>query len=355
MPVKCEKCGKTFVSQHRRKEVCCGQSISVPSEEYGKCEAERLASRVHFNRTYPICASNRCGYFGGRGNSVGCLKLPVVDRKKRPCGIVTELLHGKGCFDREDPQFEPGSITGWKAFQQPSLDDHCIAVTSLSRLDHHRARQTACLDSWRKFGLSIIAVNQPAEMELLQDAYPQVDRWIENDVPNENYERHMQRIKHLANVATVIDQTILLINSDIEIYGGQGMITGPMAEGKQVVGIRWNYPENDYESAERERWGLDAFSFTPELARSLPELDLTIGRPMWDYWIPLHSRISNQPMEFIGQRLFYHQSHNILWSQDDWHKGAKIVSDHYSYDFGPMAEPFRNSLPYPPDAEANDQ
>ena len=173
-------------------------------------------------------------------------------------------------------------------------------------------------------------------------------QWIVKDSPLTNYPWHTQLITDLANVAVELNRTVLLINSDVEIYGDQSKLTAPLADGKQVVGIRWNYSDGKHHQAKREQWGLDAFSITPDFARSLPRLRLRIGRPMWDYWLPLHSRTIGQPMHFIGEALFYHHSHEIHWSNADWNMAAKWVSEHYNYDFGTWAKPFRNSLPFPP-------
>ncbi len=241
----------------------------------------------------------------------------------------------------------------WKGQQQSSMDEHCIAVTALSELPHHQERQAVCLDSWKAFGLSVVAVNQPHEVASLRGQYPQVSEWVGKTQESGFYERETTRIVDLIRVARKLNHPVLLINSDIEIYGDQSQIIDPLRQGKQVAGIRWNYPKTktgcpDYQAATRELWGLDAFSFTPDQAETYPELPLAIGRPFWDYWIPTHAKAHGHEMQFIGERMFFHARHKLHWSEHDWHIGRDVVAKEYGVDYDKNAASFRRSLPFPP-------
>ncbi len=88
--------------------------------------------------------------------------------------------------------------------------------------------------------------------------------------------------------AREIGQTILLINSDIEIHGEQRVIREAIETGV-LVGIRHDY-KDQWWTGSRFIWGLDAFSFTPEQAAELPYDPYCIGKPVWDYWLPQHFR-----------------------------------------------------------------
>lgn len=201
--------------------------------------------------------------------------------------------------------------------QQPSMDDCCIAVTSLS--PHRLERQTLCLDTWQRAGLTIAAVQAPGED--LQREYPQVSHWFTAESAGP------PTINELADVAITLDTPVIIINADIEIHGEQRLIRNGM-QGGLLIGVRHNYRQNWWNSKE-ERWGLDVFGISPDFAASLPKLGLRISRPMWDYWLPYHCKLLGNPKRWIKEPLFFHRSHPQAWSQDDWQAGSDIFCEHY--------------------------
>lgn len=207
--------------------------------------------------------------------------------------------------------------------QQPPITAF-VAVTSLSPLPRHQETQPRCLDSWKRLGLTIRAVNTPAEIETLRELYPQVDEWVVSDDQGTEYNFPTQRINALVDQS----QPFLLINSDIEIRGRQERLLEILASGKVGVGIRYNY-SGHWRTGKREGWGIDAFLMRPEQARTLPQTQFCIGRPMWDYWLPYHFDAIGQPMEWVGEPFFYHQSHPVHWETTDLDRGRKWIEEAY--------------------------
>jgi hypothetical protein len=228
-----------------------------------------------------------------------------------------------------------------------SLDPYFKAVTALSELPHHLTRQTTCLDSWVRFGLSVIAVNTPDQIKRLRPLYPQVSQWIESNEVTSDYDRPTQKIVRLCRVATDIDMPVLMINSDIEIHGTHEQLLNRIGDNNCVVGIRFNYT-GERVTAVREPYGLDAIVVTPEMAETLPAIGFGIGRPMWDTWIPYHFRKLGYTLEFIGEPLFYHEAHGVFWSQEDWELGARCVVEECGVTMDYIRYGMRQSLPYPP-------
>lgn len=231
-------------------------------------------------------------------------------------------------------------------YLQQTTVDEIELVTSLSLQPHHQARQAICLRTWQRAGFRVHAVNSQSEIDLLQPDYS-IDCWHACEDVSTIYDRPTQTVWSLAQLAVHLDKPILLLNSDIEIHGPQSMLLDPLLDGCQIIGIRHNYASRWWQS-KREEWGFDAFSFTPDQARSLPRLPLGIGRPVWDYWLPLHFRKQWGQQEFIGEPFFYHKIHAIHWSRDDWDIGARVLSDAYDYPIGCISKALRNSLPFPP-------
>lgn len=207
-----------------------------------------------------------------------------------------------------------------------------VAVTALSRLPHHISRQTECLNTWKDFGLDVIAVNTREEIAELSRRYPQVDHWRASENLTESYAtNHTQKITSLTEVSAELNKPILLINSDIEIRGDQSRLFSAIRPGEMTIGVRHNYA-TDWRKGERERWGFDAFYIEPSFARSLPRLDLGIGKPVWDYWLPIHCYQQQIRINVIQYGLFFHQSHPQKWTLDDSDRGIKVIQSHYGHD-----------------------
>ena len=192
--------------------------------------------------------------------------------------------------------------------QQPSIAN-LVAVTSLA--PHRLDRQTVCLDSWKKLGLSIVSVNSQAEIDEISGDYPQVDNWI----PASNPDCKTQRINTLLDVATSLQTPILLINADIEIYGDQSRLLDLVSQRKIAVGIRHNY-ELHPGIATIEKWGLDAFVVYPEQVDRLSKVNFSIGKPMWDYWLPWEMQKLHE-LNLIDEPYFFHRSHELAWTEQE--------------------------------------
>lgn len=202
-------------------------------------------------------------------------------------------------------------------FQQPSMDDCCVAVTSLNPDPEAVDRQSLCLDSWRRFGLSIVAMQTDLEADELRSVYPQVGVWCQY-----NGATSTPKIKYLANVAAIFDRTALVLNADIELHGRQSIVRDAIARGT-LIGLRHNYNSHWWLSS-IEDLGIDAFSFTPGLAESLPDVPFLIGKPWWDFWLLNHFR--GTPTSWITEPLFFHRTHDVRWSESDWNRYADLFA-----------------------------
>lgn len=247
--------------------------------------------------------------------------------------------------------FEPGVFhcvgDGWERWtrvkQKPI--DNLLAVTSLSALTHHAVRQPICLDSWKRTGLRVVSVNAGYEIDNLEGLYPQVDEWVRCDQQGTAYPKPTQLINRLLGVAITMDSPILLLNSDIEIYGNQEVLTEKAARRQCAIGIRHNY-DFSQATATMEPYGLDAVLVYPEQVVGIPEMQYAIGRPFWDYWLPWHMMQTGTELEWIGEPFFYHQSHPLNWSQDDWLLGYYWNRAHYGVEVN--WPEWRQSMPFPP-------
>lgn len=266
------------------------------------------------------------------------LKQWIKD-KQHPDRVRIERAAGK-VFEGIDP---PWTWSDWASSQQSPIRG-IVAVTSLSPLSKHLERQPRCLDSWKRFGLTIASVNTSAEVESIQGLYPQVDHWIVEDDQPTLFTRKTQYVHRLVRAAVDLDARPLLINSDIEIFGDQKLLTS-IPEDVAMVGIRHNYSDTP-KSSMREGYGLDAFLLPYRFAQSIPETCYAIGKPFWDYWLPWLMDREGVTQQWIGSPLFYHQSHPLHWNEADWLLGREWFESEYRVFVS--WEEWRRSKPYPP-------
>ncbi len=204
----------------------------------------------------------------------------------------------------------------WDELYKPILG--LVAVTSLA--PHRKERQLVCLNSWRRFGLDIMAVNSQAEIDSMRDDYP-IAKWIAAE-----FEK-TPKINSLIDVSAMEDTAILVINSDIEIYGQQSRLTDLVANRQSAIGIRHNY---DFRPgyAIIEPWGLDAFLIYPEQIPRLSKVDFAIGKPMWDYWLADELEKLGK-CDWIGEPYFFHRSHPIAWTQEESTKAHEAYANRF--------------------------
>lgn len=200
-------------------------------------------------------------------------------------------------------------------------------VTSFS---HSRsARQKQCLASWLKHGCEVIGVQSPGESEKLSKVYDAVT-FVETDLVGDMFGKpHFVRIKALINQA--VDQPILILNSDIEITLSRDQFAADweVPEGKNLrIGIRWDV---NVRTNRRQllKWGIDAFLITPQMALVLPDIGLTLGCPVFDYWIPWYLRRLGYGIVTNKNPGLLHHVHHRNWSMDDYHTGWRLMTENY--------------------------
>lgn len=199
--------------------------------------------------------------------------------------------------------------------QFPYIGD-TVFVTSLSPTNTERQQEV--LASWVEFGATIVVVNTSAEIVRLRAMYPQVHHWVENEDEAKWQDRKTQPIVVLANIATLLNRPVYIINSDVEVIGERELL--PQPDERLVLGVRWNYTD-DRNDATEFQWGFDVLGITPDHARNLPaEFPFGIGQPVWDYAAPLTMA---KQYRVVHEPLFYHREHPLNWSDQAWQEGAE--------------------------------
>lgn len=201
-------------------------------------------------------------------------------------------------------------------------------VTSLSvkRID----RQKKCIQSWKQFGVPIIAVQSNDEAQQISDTYDNVSV-VGTDLVGDRFNMpKCVRIKAMTRLA--IHESVLILNSDIEIRSDPGVFLNRWSDGDDgelKVGIRWDQMPKS-KAAKMFKWGIDAFLITPKIDADLPDIGMTLGAPAWDYWIPYHL-VTKQQYRVTTYKDFslVHEIHNRQWSDAAYQSGLKIMQEEY--------------------------
>lgn len=193
-------------------------------------------------------------------------------------------------------------------------------------------RQNQCLASWLRMGCEVVGVQSRGESEQMSLLYPGAS-FVETDLVGDLFGKpHFVRVKALIDQA--VSEPVLILNSDIEIRATQDMFTSQWEtpETKELkVGIRW---EEDLRTGRCQllKWGIDAFLITPEIAAMLPDIGMTMGCPVWDYWVVWYlNSVGYSVVTNTNQGLF-HAVHHRNWSMDDYHKGWELMALNYGED-----------------------
>jgi hypothetical protein len=249
-----------------------------------------------------------CGLRGG----------PCVDRKRTTGPLLVQIgdarpkaMDVQSCRKCDDRTIDDGRI----------YRDSIRIVTSFS--PQRTERQLACLASWQRLGMSIVAVQPEHEIESMAAVYAGV-QWLPCD-------GQRPTIAELAAVAE--SGPVLLINSDIAIESTMPEFRRNWLanEDKTLrVGCRWEVAADG--SQHLQRWGIDAFLITPEMLADFRDLGFRIGQPAWDYWMVIHYASLGYRIRAKIDRGLMHATHTQAWSKAEGREGVAIITDHYGID-----------------------
>jgi hypothetical protein len=200
-----------------------------------------------------------------------------------------------------------------------------VTSFSPSRID----RQKHCLSTWIKAGCQVTAIQSPGEKDLLQGYFSGVE-FKETELVGDAFGRpKLVRIKSLTDEAK--EETVLILNSDIEIDVPRNIF---MSKWNSVEprtlknGVRWQRGRFG-RTKTVFKWGIDAFLITPEISRAVTDVGMTMGCPVWDYWIIWYMHTHGFAIKTDLGRCFWHENHDANWSKAEYKTGFDIMMKEY--------------------------
>jgi len=246
----------------------------------------------------------------------------------------------------EDARKSESKVEVPEVTTQQKITGHCSAITSVSPNPLRAARQLLCIQSWLRAGIKVIVVNSSDELSAME--LPTGVTGVACDDLTTLYDRRTQFVSSLILVGIETGRPFMLINSDIEISGDVRRIDEALQyPDKLTIGIRHNYHPGRKQKAFREPSGLDVFLMTPELAATVPQAPFGIGKPVWDYWLPLHFKTRGTAFNWIDSPLFWHEKHRLGWTRKEWEIGKDFLNGQYGVELGYASGEFRASLNKP--------
>lgn len=205
-------------------------------------------------------------------------------------------------------------------------------LTSLNPKDRITHQQT-CVQTWFDSGATDVCAVQTAsdDMDLLRSCFPSV-RFEVTDKTGVLFDRpYLPTIRGIVDFADFSAGGVLLINSDIEVRLSKDLIQKEFVAPSDVVRcfIRWDY--NQRKASRPIKWGIDAFMLTESIAGVLPEDGMTIGCPVWDWWLPwLSCRLLDARVSAWTSKGFMHAIHPQNWPMEQMQVGFTVMQDKYN-------------------------
>lgn len=193
-------------------------------------------------------------------------------------------------------------------------------VTSFS-LDRPERRRY-CLESWRKYGLEIVAVQLPEHADFVRQNFDGVTV-VEDPRGGKPYGLFdAVRVKAIFEQAT--DGPILIVNSDISIKDSPEKFNHDwlaVDDDEFRFGVRWDRDADGTKSL--NRYGIDVFRLSKSQAAALPDIGFCIGSDVWDYWIVWHLMRQNLRIRTMTDCRLIHAKHEKTRSED--HRAASVA------------------------------
>lgn len=202
-----------------------------------------------------------------------------------------------------------------------------VLTTSLLPTFGSFKRQEEAILSWKRLGFQIQSINDISDEEKFLNN-PCYKHYLQHGVTfiftkNESREingKTLPLIDSIIKHAAKTHYISILINSDIILTESSKitkLLQRVIEENCLCVVSRYNFDE-DINVCEIEKFGLDTFIYPSSLISTIPPSTLTIGKPLWDYWIPFHFAINNLPIYSIHDRISFHKKHAKEWDMEDW-------------------------------------
>lgn len=185
--------------------------------------------------------------------------------------------------------------------------------------------------TWTNNFDEVISINPKAEIERIRESFPGIS-FIERAAFRDKH-IYINDIIHIQKSAK--HETVAIINSDIWASEVE-----PLPHDKLIISHRIDIDSFDKKYNRKYlMWGFDFFSYPKKVVEVIPQSDMALGLPWWDYFVPffiLHR--TDIKCKFLKKSKFHHLRHKQNWSWDDhyWleNEFQKVLGVKYTRESG---------------------
>jgi len=205
-----------------------------------------------------------------------------------------------------------------------SVNNKFVFVTSCGPKNIDRTQK--CIDSWKKYGAEIYAVQLEEEAENIKKVYYDVNVISTAHRGSSIWSKKTPNILELIKLTEYSD--VIIINSDIEItYSLEDFYkeTSLPNEKAFLCGIRYNKNKTPMTISSRPSWwepfGIDLFKIPKgslDFFKDFNKIPFAIGMPGWDFWLPYF--LYSKGFEFKNIKMttnLSHEYHSKSWDEED--------------------------------------
>lgn len=192
-----------------------------------------------------------------------------------------------------------------------------IVVTSLSPQHTNASLQAEAIKSWQPFGVCY-SLNTASEIEKIEKLYSDIVFIKTNKTVESLMDKPLVSINAILDFANVMEEDLLLINSDIILSG--------LPELKQdgiTILSRCDYT-NSFEDCRKFEAGFDVFHIPHNFLNIFPPCIYALGAAWFDYWIPFRVILNNIPLYYSQEKYAFHKRHETQYSIDEWYRVGKF-------------------------------
>ena len=202
------------------------------------------------------------------------------------------------------------------------------AVVATSIAPGNTERQQKAIQSWLDNGFTVISVNIPAEIELLEGSFPDVTFVKAERDGRDLYGRPLVFLDDVFSALAATGSPLCgIINSDIQLNVGSSIrnFISREAHGALVLGHRIDVDRPESAEGTLYRNGFDVFFFSCDLCSYFPPSEFCLGTTWWDIWAPLAMVLKGVPVKQLITPLAYHVIHDNRWNENEWHANCERI------------------------------
>ncbi|NER01425.1 MAG: glycosyltransferase, partial [Okeania sp. SIO3C4] len=251
--------------------------------------------------------------------------------------LVRELnLISEGQFTNSQPAPKPVQVISAEinlVKQQVPIKNNLVIVTSIA--PGNEKNQLSAIESWQKFGFTVVSLNNQAEINNLESIYKDVTFYPVKRDAKTTVGRPLVYVDDLILYLKQYGTKICgIINSDIRLEAGENFLSfiSQQAENSVIFGSRVDIDSFELTGGEIYQRGFDIFFFDKVLLEEFPISKFCLGLPWWDLWIPSMAIKKGLKSKYLATPIFYHLKHKINYSNDFWQTMGIHFAEFFNLD-----------------------